>query len=161
MVKRNSLLFVFALIALVSCTKETFYDSYQSVDGAWLKSDVKRFEVAQEDTLSAYNLFLNIRNNKEYAFSNLFVIVSVEQPNDIVLVDTLEYQMAKADGTLLGSGFTDVKENKLWIKEGYVFPVKGDYTFKVEQVVREIGDVEGVEALKGISEIGIQIEKAK
>lgn len=148
-------------MTLMSCKKETFYDSYQRVDGAWSKDDVKSFEVTQEDTLSTYNLFLNIRNNKEYAFSNLFVIVKVEQPNEIVWVDTLEYQMAEPDGTLLGTGFSDVKENKLWIKEGYVFPVKGDYTFKVEQVVREIGDVEGVELLKGISEIGIQIEKTK
>lgn len=148
-------------MTLMSCKKDTFYDSYKRVDGGWSKDDVKSFEVSQEDTLSTYNLFLNIRNNKEYAFSNLFVIVKVEQPNEIVLVDTLEYQMAEPDGTLLGTGFSDVKENKLWIKEGYVFPVKGDYTFKVEQVVREIGDVEGVELLKGISDIGIQIEKTK
>lgn len=145
----------------MSCKKETFYDSYQRVEGGWSKDDVKSFEVSQEDTLSTYNLFLNIRNNKDYAFSNLFVIVKVEQPNEIVWVDTLEYQMAEPDGTLLGKGFSDIKENKLWIKEGYVFPVKGDYTFKVEQVVREIGDVDGVELLKGISEIGIQIEKTK
>lgn len=145
----------------MSCKKDAFYDSYQRVDGGWSKGDVKSFEVSQEDTLSTYNLFLNIRNNKEYAFSNLFVIVKVEQPDEIVWVDTLEYQMAAPDGTLLGTGFSDVKENKLWIKEGYVFPVKGDYTIKVEQAVREIGDVEGVELLKGISEIGIQIEKTK
>lgn len=161
MVKRNSLLLLLVFMTLMSCKKDTFYDSYQRVDGGWSKDDVKSFEVSQEDTLSTYNLFLNIRNNKEYAFSNLFVIVKVEQPNEIVLVDTLEYQMAEPDGTLLGTGFSDVKENKLWIKEGYVFPVKGDYTFKVEQVVREIGDVEGVELLKGISDIGIQIEKTK
>lgn len=161
MVKRNSLLLLLVFMTLMSCKKGIFYDSYQRVDGGWSKDDVKSFEVSQEDTLSTYNLFLNIRNNKEYAFSNLFVIVKVEQPNEIVLVDTLEYQMAEPDGTLLGTGFSDVKENKLWIKEGYVFPVKGDYTFKVEQVVREIGDVEGVELLKGISDIGIQIEKTK
>lgn len=148
-------------MTLMSCKKDAFYDSYQRVDGGWSKGDVKSFEVSQEDTLSTYNLFLNIRNNKEYAFSNLFVIVKVEQPDEIVWVDTLEYQMAAPDGTLLGTGFSDVKENKLWIKEGYVFPVKGDYTIKVEQAVREIGDVEGVELLKGISEIGIQIEKTK
>lgn len=161
MVKRNSILLALVLTTLVSCKKEAFYDSYQSVNGAWSKSDVKSFTVAQEDILSGYNLFLNVRNNKEYAFSNLFVIVSVEQPNQTIWVDTLEYQMAKPDGTLLGTGFSDIKENKLWVKENYVFPTKGEYTFKVEQVVREIGDVEGVESLKGISEIGIQIEKTK
>lgn len=161
MVKRNSILLALLLTTLVSCKKESFFDSYQSVNGAWSKADIKSFSVTQDDTLNAYKVFLNIRNNKQYAFSNLFVIVSIEEPNETVWVDTLEYQMAKPDGTLLGTGFSDIKENKLWVKDNYVFPTKGEYTFKVEQVVREIGDVEGVESLKGISEIGIQIEKSE
>ena len=85
----------------------------------------------------------------------------MELPDSKVLVDTLEYQMARPDGTLLGVGFSDVKENKLWLKEGYVFPKSGTYQLKVEQAIREIGEVEGVQKLKGISEIGIQIDKAE
>lgn len=148
-------------MTLMSCKNDTFYDSYQKVTGGWSKEDVKSFDILQEDTLNGYDLFLNIRNNKEYAFSNLFVIVKMQQPNQTVVVDTLEYQMANPDGTLLGTGFSDIKENKLWLKQNYVFPVKGNYTFTVEQVVREIGDVQGVELLKGISEVGIQIQKTK
>jgi hypothetical protein len=36
--------------------------------------------------------------------------VSVEKPNGYTKVDTLEYQMAEPDGTLLGNGFTDIKK---------------------------------------------------
>jgi len=69
------------------------------------------------DTTKQYNLFLNIRDNNNYPFNNLFLIVSLEQPDKITKVDTLEYQMANPDGTLLGDGFTDVKESKLFIKK--------------------------------------------
>lgn len=50
-------------------------------------------------------MFLNVRNNNEYPYNNLFLIVSLNQPDGKVLVDTLEYQMANPDGTLMGTGF--------------------------------------------------------
>jgi hypothetical protein len=60
---------------------------------------------------------------------------------------------------LLGNGFSDVKESKLWLKENFRFSQQGDYKFTVEQAVRELGEVEGVSSLKGISDLGIRIEK--
>ena len=40
----------------------------------------------------------------------------MQQPNKKVVIDTLEYEMTEADGSLLGDGFTDVKESKLFYK---------------------------------------------
>jgi len=149
------------LATLSSCDSKGFYDQYQSVGVAWEQSDVKIFEVEQQDTIGKYNLFLNIRNNNDYPFNNLFVILKTEQPDKVVLVDTLEFQMANADGTLLGSGFTDIKENKLWIKDNFKFSKTGTYKFEVQQAVRQSGDVLGVDALKGITEVGFRIEKSE
>jgi hypothetical protein len=47
----------------------------------------------------------------------------------------------------------------LWLKENFRFSQQGDYKFTVEQAVRELGEVEGVSSLKGISDLGIRIEK--
>jgi hypothetical protein len=38
------------------------------------------------------------------------------------IIDTLEYEMANPDGTLMGKGITDTKENKLFYKENFTFP---------------------------------------
>jgi hypothetical protein len=49
--------------------------------------------------------------------------VSVEKPNGYTKVDTLEYQMAEPDGTLLGNGFTDIKESAVFkenVKSGEI-----------------------------------------
>ena len=105
-----------------------------------------------------YNLFLNIRDNKDYPFDNLFVIVSLEQPNRKVLVDTLEYKMAHPDGSLMGDGFSDVKENKLFYKEKFTFDQKGNYKVHIQHALRETGKVPGVERLNGITEVGFRIE---
>jgi hypothetical protein len=64
------------------------------------------------------------------------LIVSIEKPNGYTKVDTLEYQMASPDGTLLGEGFTDIKESKLFYKENVRF--KGKYKVSIKQAVRKL-----------------------
>ncbi len=41
-------------------------------------------------------------HNDDYQFNNLFLIVSMEQPGGLTKVDTLEYQMADAEGNFIG-----------------------------------------------------------
>ncbi len=135
------------------------FDQYQETSGTWDKTDVKTFVYDVQDTVQRHNLFMNLRVNKSYPYCNLFVIFKIHQPDSDILVDTLQFQMAKPDGTLLGNGFSDVKESRLELKEGYVFPKAGSYKFSVEQVVRELGEVEGVSSLNGVSEVGFRIEK--
>lgn len=146
------------VMLLVSCDDTQFFDEYQSTNGDWNKSDVKKFTFTQKDTVNAYNLFVNIRNNSEYPYSNLFLIVKMFKPNGKAIIDTLQYQMADAEGRLLGNGFTDVKESKLFYREKYKFQNSGTYKIEIEHAVRENGKVKGDSLLKGISEVGFRIE---
>ncbi|MBP6460778.1 MAG: gliding motility lipoprotein GldH, partial [Crocinitomicaceae bacterium] len=59
--------------------------------------------------------------------------------------------------SLLGDGFTDIKESKLFYKENVRF--RGKYKVYVKQAVRETGKVPGVELLEGITDVGFRIEK--
>jgi hypothetical protein len=65
--------------------------------------------------------------------------------------------MANPDGSLLGEGFTDLKESKLVYKDKVRF--KGKYKVHIKQAVRENGKVPGVDALEGITDVGFRIEK--
>lgn len=103
-------------------------------------------------------MFINIRNNNDYPFSNIYLIVKLEQPKGRIKIDTLEYQMANPDGSLMGEGFSDIKESKLWYKEHFMFPEKGNYKVSIQQAVRQNGKVKGVEKLDGITEVGFRIE---
>ena len=155
-------LVLFALLFL-SCDEKQFFSEYSELDGTWKKSDTLRFEFQQTDTINPYHLFLNVRNNNDYPFNNLYLIVTMKEPGNApsVKVDTLEYQMANPDGTLLGKGFSDVKESKLWYLENFRFKRVGKYNVEVVQAVRETGKVDGVSELKGITELGLRIEKIK
>lgn len=120
--KKSNLLFAIGISLLfISCDEKRVFDEYRKLDGSWKKKDTIEFTFEQKDTINPYNLFLNIRNNNEYPYNNLFVIVALTQPDSLVKIDTLEYAMAYPDGKLMGEGFSDVKENKLWYQENFTF----------------------------------------
>ena len=154
----NSFLFFRMVLTLFSCDKKRVFDEYKSVGKSWNKDSIVSFDLPKLDPKKQYNLFINIRDNNDFPFNNLFLIVLMEQPDKKTKVDTLEYQMANADGSLLGDGFTDVKESKLIFKERMKF-AEGDYKIHIKQAVRQTGKVTGVEKLDGITEVGFRIEK--
>ena len=154
---KNSALLLLVVTLLISCDKKRVFDEYKSVGSAWNKDSIVTFNLPELDSTKRYNLFVNLRANNNYQFNNLFLIVALELPNGFTKVDTLEYQMADTDGTLLGNGFSDLKESKLFYKENV--RLKSKYKVHIKQAVRENGKIPGVTALDGITEVGFRIEK--
>ena len=74
--------FLFLLILLASCGQgDTMFFEYQNLNnGNWASSDTIRFELPKFNPEDNYNLFLNVRNDSDYPFSNLFVITYLENP---------------------------------------------------------------------------------
>lgn len=154
---KNSGILLLAAILLFSCDKKRVFDEYKSVGSAWHKDSIITFDLPVLDSTKRYNLFVNLRDNNNYPFNNLFLIVAIEMPNGFTKVDTLEYQMANPDGTLLGNGFSDIKESKLYLKENVKF--RGKYKVHIKQAVRESGKIPGVQELEGITDVGFRIEQ--
>lgn len=138
------------------------YDQFKPIENhKWHSTDKIDFIVSNSDTISINNVFINIRNNKNYEFSSLFLIAKMEFPSGYQVIDTLEYEMTDLYGNWLGTGFTDLKENKLFYKENVVFSEKGDYKFNVYHATRSVNDIEGENPLQGITDVGLRIEKVK
>ena len=154
---KNSAILLLTAAVLFSWDKERVFDTYKSVGSAWHKDSIVTFDLPQLDSTKTYNLFVNLRANNNYAYNNLFLIVSTEKENGFTKIDTLEYQMANPDGSLLGNGFSDIKESKLLYKENVRF--KGNYKVHIKQAVRESGKVPGVQELEGVTDVGFRIEK--
>ena len=155
---KSSILFIIIAGLLISCDKKRVFDEYESVGSAWNMKKEVVFELPKMDTLKKYNLFINLRANEDYKFNNLFLIVSMEQPNGLTKVDTLEYEMADVDGTLLGEGFSDIKESKLFYKENVKFKASENNKIHIKQAVRQTGKIVGVQDLEGITEVGFRVE---
>ena len=153
---------IFGLLLFTACQNNVVFNQYQPVENAkWQNGQVIAIEIPMQDTLSNYNLFINLRNNKDYAYSNLFLITRMTFPDNKQVTDTLEYEMTDAKGNFLGTGFSDLKENKLFYKENIRFNKSGNYLFEVKQAMRKRNEIEGIDPLVGITDVGISVEKAR
>lgn len=157
--RRSFLLILLLAFIFTSCDSDRVFDDYKSLPNQWNKDSILTFNLENIDTLQSYNLFINVRNNNDFEYSNLFLISEIQFPQGKVITDTLEYEMAAPNGKWLGTGFGDVKENKLWYKENVQFPESGKYKVSIKHAMRKNGNEQGIENLKGITEIGFRIEK--
>ncbi|WP_428741639.1 gliding motility lipoprotein GldH [Tenacibaculum sp.] len=160
--KSKIVLLFFVTMLIASCDSNSAFDEYLALpNSTWSKTNTIQFTFPVTDSIGKKNLYINLRNNKDYEYSNLFLITQMDFPDGQIIVDTLEYDMADVTGKFLGQGFSDIKENKLFYKEKITFPRTGNYTFKVRQAMRKNGEIEGIEELKGITHVGFRIEKTQ
>jgi len=159
--KKNSVLvLIFLVICFVSCDSNGVFDEYKALpENQWSLKTPVQFSFQVTDTISKNNLFINIRNNNEYSFSNLYIISHLYFPNGNKIVDTLQYEMTDKNGRFLGDGFSEIKDNKLFYKENVQFPNSGEYSLEIYQAMRENNQINGIENLEGITDVGLRIEK--
>lgn len=149
------------IVFMVSCDDSIVQSDFKATtNGYWNKDSIVEFNFSGLDTLQTHQMFIHIRNDNTFPYSNLFLIAALEYPNGDTVTDTLEYLMAQPDGTWLGKGYGSIKENKLWYKENIVFPSSGVYTLRLSHAMRKNGNVEGDVNLEGITDVGFEIVKS-
>lgn len=152
-------LLLFSIIlagSMISCNKKRVYEDYRSLKHAeWPQDTVLNFEINIPDPKKVYDLSFTVRNEGKYAFSNLWVFVSIYPPSGKVSKDTVELTLAKPTGEWLGSGLGDLYDRKYPYKKTVFFPEIGKYTISVRQGMRTQNGV-----LKGIHDFGIALDNA-
>ncbi len=157
---RKGLFLAIILCLILACEDSIVFSEYQPTrKGTWNKDDIKVFEVSNMDSIASHDVFIMIRNDNTFPYSNLFLIAELSTPDLRIIRDTLEYEMARPDGSWLGKGYGSIHENKLWYKEDIVFKDPGVYTIQLSHAMRENGQVEGISNLNGITDVGIEIER--
>lgn len=160
-IKSKGLFVLLLLISCISCDQHRVFDAYASVGiSGWEKDNLVNFQFEISDTLTRNDLYIQIRNTNEYEYSNLFLITELQYPNGFHVIDTLEYEMTDRYGKWLGKGFTDMKESTLFFKENFQFPVAGAYEINIQQAMRKRDHIEGIQQVKGISDVGFRVEKS-
>tara|TARA_B100001093_G_scaffold452832_1_gene461140 strand:- start:318 stop:923 length:606 start_codon:yes stop_codon:yes gene_type:complete len=157
----KNLIYILFLLIITSCNKITVFDKYSSVKAFWDKDRSIDYDFKITDTVNPQNLFIKLRTNKSYKFSNLFLKVTLQYPNGKIQKDTLEYRMARPDGSMLGQGGMFLKEHKLWYKghkEQFIFSESGEYNLSIFHAMREQGNEDSLKNLEGVVDVGFSIE---
>ena len=157
---KNNLLLLFSLALagafITSCYKKAIFEDYRSLKHAeWHQDSLMVFDFNIPDPKKVYDLSFTVRNDGRYAYSNLWIFVSIAPPSGKELTDTLEITLAKPSGQWLGSGLGYLYEKKYPYKQTIFFPEIGKYIISVRQGMRTQTGV-----LKGIHDFGIVLEKS-
>ncbi len=128
------------------------YFQFKGIKGAqWNENTSFDFAVDIADTLSYYDVFLEVRNNESYPFRNLWLFVNLNTPEGSVRKDTVNCELADAFGKWHGDG-SNLHTLSLPFEQGVRFRIPGTYLYSIKQGMRE-------EELQGISDIGLRIVK--
>lgn len=142
------------LIILAACDNNRVFDEYKPIPkSGWNKDSVVVFSVPVTDTVQNHNMFINVRNDVNYPYSNLWLFIDIIEPGGKALKDTFELSLADPTGKWLGEGMGGVKTRQVIYRRDVYFPVSGTYKIELQQGMRK-------DILKGIRDIGIRIEKA-
>ena len=143
------------IILLAGCDDDAlFQDSREIADGSWERSDWVNFEFEMTDHDATYDMFLDVRNDNSYPYSNLYVFFHLDFPNGKQRVDTVECILADPTGKWYGSGLGDVYDNRIRIIKEFSLPMNGEYRIRIEQGMRE-------ESLEGILDVGFRLALSK
>lgn len=149
--------FLFALVLittlLISCDSKRVFEQNDSIDNeTWnlKKSYTYQFDIP--DSMQWFNMYLNVRNTTDYKYSNLFLFVTTTFPKGQIAKDTVECPLADNKGNWAGKGNSKYKDCRIMFKPKFRFSQSGKYQVKIEHGMRE-------QDVKGISEIGIRLEK--
>lgn len=138
-----------------ACDNNRVFEEYKEVPRTgWNKDSLVVFEIPITDTLQNHNLYINVRNNINYKYSNLWLFIKINQPGQIAITDTFELALALSDGKWLGEGFGGIKTQQISYKKNVFFPVPGNYKIDIQHGMRE-------ELLEGITDIGFRIERVE
>ena len=145
--------FVAMFSLLVSCN--TVYEDKHNFDmQGWNYKDSISFEAEIIKNDIPYNVFIDINNNDEYKYSNIYLFISLKSPDNIVITDTVDVMLADYKGKWYGNEKGDDYEGHYLFKRTVLFPSEGTYTFSIKQGMRD-------DIIEGVSSIGVSIEKFK
>ncbi len=144
-------------LCLVSCSTIDLYEKSVAIPGHSWKSDFKpSFTFTIKDTTSAYQIFLILRHNDKYNYNNIYITLKTKQPDlDTIQSSRFDLLLANNENGWLASGMDDIYEHRISLTpadENFYFRKKGDYTFTVEQIMRE-------DPLNNMLNVGLRIEK--
>ncbi|MFV0346822.1 MAG: gliding motility lipoprotein GldH [Bacteroidales bacterium] len=144
------LLLLFSTL-IISCGDRVYFSDvsvFQSNE--WKSTEVATFTIDIKDNTQPYDINFLIRNSGQYQFANLWLFLTIVDPDNEVVNEKFDCRLAREDGKWLGRHVAGYFDNTVAYKTGYKFEKLGKYTFSFEQGMR-------VDPLPAINGAGIQI----
>ena len=146
---------ILSIFLLISCDEHTILkDNYDIPNAKWSVKDTPTFTFEVKDINTSYNVFYNVRNNRNYLYHNLYLThyltdsegkIIHQHLDEIILFDPVT-------GKPSGDGLGDIYDHRVLAFRDFRFPKKGIYKIKVSQYMRQ-------NPLLDVVSVGFSVEK--
>ncbi len=149
-------LFIGIILTFSACNEPgTLIDQRTEIkEQTWFYGNKFKADVKVEDTSVPYNVYFILRHAAEYKYANIFILMHQTAPDHRTKTIRYEFKLANPDGEWLGNGSGNLYSYVLPLYTNFRFPVKGNYTFTLEQNMRD-------NPLRSIADVGLRVERAK
>ena len=148
----KSAVLISTVLLNVSCShKEVFFEYHSFTNAEWSSGDTAVFNVKIEKNSQPYNVSVELRNNDDYPFSNLWLFINCKMPDGKSRTDTIGADLADVYGKWYGKGLS-LYNLSIPYEKAILFPDTGVYVYTVHQGMR-------VDPLKGITDIGLKVSE--
>ncbi len=144
----------FSLLSLWACNDSNLYEDTKTIPAHWKYADKIAFDYEVKDTTKAYDLLLKISHADNFAYENLYVMITTIFPGGDTTRNPLSLQIAGPDGQWQGSCSGQTCELSIPVSSGAYFKKPGKYSLIFEQYSRE-------EALSGMETLGLTIRESR
>ena len=156
MFKKNKILILLFLL-IFSCENEgIIFLDYLNLNGTWDKKNEINFSFKSEENFA--DLSLLIRSDSSYPFSNIYLITSIKNNNEII-IDTINYLFENDNDKWYNTNSSSVNNSKIYLKKNFKI-LAGELDFKVNHSIRYLDSIMPQKKLDGILDVGLLVEKS-
>jgi gliding motility-associated lipoprotein GldH len=146
----------FLLLGLMtSCGESYIYDQVVEIpEETWTYAYPLDFEFEVNDTTNLYNLFIEVKHQKEYPNQNAYAKLLVTMPDGSTQNREVSFELATPEGEWVGKCSGDYCSSKLLYKKATRFTQMGKFKMHFEQYSRQ-------DSLTGLSSLRVMLQEAE
>ena len=155
MFKKNKILILLFLLIFSCENEDIIFLDYLNLNGTWDKKNEINFSFKSEENFA--DLSLLIRSDSSYPFSNIYLITSIKNNNEII-IDTINYLFKNDNYKWYNLKSSSINNSKIYLKKNFKI-LAGELDFKVKHSIRYLDSIMPQKKLDGILDVGLLVEK--
>lgn len=156
-VKSNSFVILFLLLIFSSCGEREPYFQFQELENSdWAIDRTLLFDLDSASLKPdvAYDISIELTNNVNYPYRNLWLNISFEENDSIVKEKELEFLLADEYAKWTGAGFASLFQSSHPLEQKSIFSSTSKLKIYLRHKMQD-------EKLHGIERVGIKIKEHK
>jgi gliding motility-associated lipoprotein GldH len=135
---KKNIFLLFILVFVFACQKEKpiFEQSYSLEKGCWSWEEAISFSFPSPDTIKKYNLYLEVENQRDYEFQNLYCKIITQFPDSTQTEQIVSFDLFTSKGLQNGTCKKDLCTVQFVMQEDFMFEKEGLYTLTFNQYMR-------------------------